>query len=398
MTLSTLVSQALAGVPMAAPHPHGGPDALGVPRHDFSTNSNACGPCAQAVAALQACDASHYPDPNYTVLRQQIAGFHQVDASRIVLAGSASEFIFRITAWVAGQGGQQVCVPPHSYGDYAQAAQAWGMALTRQPDEAQLVWCCEPSSPLGGPQACWPDWIAGPRAADRDGMGDGALAVAQLAPVHGPASACEVGRALPAPTPVVLDCAYAPLRLSGVPTLTDAQRNRVWQLWTPNKALGLTGVRAAYVIAPRGAEAAIAALNRLCPSWPLGTHGVALLQAWVQPEVQTWLAQSLIGLRGWKARQISLLEGLGWTCLPSEANFFCARPPDVTGESRLGDALARLRRQGIKLRDATSFGLPGHVRLSVQPPEAQLAMATAWQAPIPFSDRSRFGAKPQTAL
>ena len=30
------------------PHPHGGPDALGAPVHDFSTNSNACGPCATA--------------------------------------------------------------------------------------------------------------------------------------------------------------------------------------------------------------------------------------------------------------------------------------------------------------------------------------------------------------
>ena len=75
---------------------HGGPDALGVPLHDFSTNSNACGPCPQAVAALQACDASHYPDPHYTVLRQQLADFHCVDPSRIVLAGSEGAAALRI--------------------------------------------------------------------------------------------------------------------------------------------------------------------------------------------------------------------------------------------------------------------------------------------------------------
>ena len=57
---------------------HGGPDAFGVPLHDFSTNSNACGPCPQVVAALRACDASHYPDPAYTALRQQLADFHGV--------------------------------------------------------------------------------------------------------------------------------------------------------------------------------------------------------------------------------------------------------------------------------------------------------------------------------
>jgi histidinol-phosphate aminotransferase len=44
----------------------------------------------------------------------------------------------------------------------------------------------------------------------------------------------------------------------------------------------------------------------------------------------------------------------------------------------LPDGLARLREQGIKLRDATSFGLPGHVRLGVLSPEAQDALHNAW--------------------
>jgi histidinol-phosphate/aromatic aminotransferase/cobyric acid decarboxylase-like protein len=65
------------------------------------------------------------------------------------------------------------------------------------------------------------------------------------------------------------------------------------------------------------------------------------------------------------------LESAGWTCLPSDANFFCARMPvdDLAAE------LQRLRtHHGIKLRDATSFGLPGHVRLGVLPSEAQDAL------------------------
>jgi len=42
-------------------------------------------------------------------------------------------------------------------------------------------------------------------------------------------------------------------------------------------------------------------------------------------------------------------------------------------------ALATLRTQGIKLRDTASFGLTGHVRISVQPPAAQHALHSAWQ-------------------
>ena len=57
--------------------PHGGPDAQGVPRWDFSTNANACGPCPTALAAIQAADASRYPDPLYTALRARLAAFHR---------------------------------------------------------------------------------------------------------------------------------------------------------------------------------------------------------------------------------------------------------------------------------------------------------------------------------
>jgi histidinol-phosphate aminotransferase len=372
---------------------HGGVDALGAARFDFSTNSNACGPCPHVVAALKACDATRYPDPAYTALRQQLADFHGVELWRVVLAASASEFIYRITAWVAQHSFSQghprrassaatVCVPPHAYGDYAQAARAWGLevatstATTHKPahkkaqDSAQnrapLVWACEPSSPLGTAHTDWPRWL-----------------------VHAPVDD-EIASGKAAQSAVlVLDCAYAPLRLSGSDSLPPDALQCVWQLWTPNKALGLTGVRGAYAIAPTDfnghAKAAVDALNALCPSWPVGAHGVALLQSWVQPEVQSWLTQSLVTLRSWKERQIGVLQRLGWTCLPSDTNFFCARPL-LGGRvgADLDGMLASLRTHGIKLRDAASFGLPSHVRLSVQPPVAQDALARAWRAGYPI--------------
>ncbi|MGH6626505.1 MAG: aminotransferase class I/II-fold pyridoxal phosphate-dependent enzyme [Burkholderiaceae bacterium] len=318
--------------------PHGGPDSLGVPLHDFSSNSNACGPCPQVLAAVQQADASRYPDAGYSALREQLAAFHRVAVQRIVLAASASEFIFRITAWVAQQGGRKAWLPAHGYGEYAQAAQAWGLQQGEPAQAAQLIWACEPSSPLGGAQ----------------------LGLASL-----PATSATV----------VLDLAYEPLRLQGALALDTEALQQVWQLWTPNKALGLTGVRAAYAIAPLNATQAVQQLEALSPSWPLGAHGVALLQAWCEPAVQAWVAASLRTLREWKARQLALCESMGWTCWPSDANFFCARPeaPD------LERALSRLRAQGIKLRDAASFGLAGQVRLSVQPPPVQDALQQAWQ-------------------
>ena len=335
---------------LRVPRAHGGPNALAAARYDFSTNSNACGPCPQALAALQAADATRYPDAGYTALRATLAEFHGVEAWRVVLAGSASEFIFRISAWAWQQGGRTVSLPTHAYGDYAHAAQAWGLQLTPDVNTADLVWACEPSSPLGQAHLNWPQALGTTSSSGID---------AGKAPL------------------LVLDRAYAPLRLEGAPSLSAAQLSCVWQLFSPNKALGLTGVRAAYALAPLRAEHAVVQMDALAPSWVVGAHGVALLTAWTQAATQDWLQSSLQTLRVWKQQQIQGLQAMGWQCLPSDTPFFCARPP---ADRSLSELLAVLRTQGIQLRDATSFGLPGYVRLGVLPPQAQAALLSALTA------------------
>lgn len=322
---------------------HGGTDALGLPMFDFSTNSNACGPCPAVQEAVALADASHYPDASYTALRGKLAAFHGCEAWRIVIAGSASEFIFRITALAKLQGAGSVYAPPHSFGDYTHAAQAWGLPLAMNAKAAGLVWHCEPSSPLGQ-------------------VDSGNIEVTSAA-IH------------------VLDLAYAPLQLSGGNKSQAGRHDAVWQLYSPNKALGLTGVRAAYAIAPLATEALVNQLAGLSASWPLGAHGVALLDNWVSADVQTWLRDSLPTLQVWKTRQIGLLETFGWICQPSATNFFCATPTLPQGLT-LEAALTALRQQGIKLRDTASFGLPGQVRVSVQPPAAQDALQQAWRHTI----------------
>ena len=59
---------------------HGGPDAHGVPRWDFSTNANACGPAPMALEMVRQVDARRYPDPTFSALRRQLGQLHQVDS------------------------------------------------------------------------------------------------------------------------------------------------------------------------------------------------------------------------------------------------------------------------------------------------------------------------------
>ncbi|MFV0681184.1 aminotransferase class I/II-fold pyridoxal phosphate-dependent enzyme [Ottowia sp.] len=341
---------------------HGGPDAEGVARYDLSTNANPLGPYPGALRALQAADARHYPDPAYTELTVQLAAWHRVAPARMVLAASGSEFIQRISAAVALQAGQgagrptRVWLPPHAYGDYARAAQAVGLVPTPDAAQAALLWGCEPSSPLGQPEA---------GLAER---------VAALQPWQ----------------TLVLDLAYAPLRLQGALVLDAAAQDSVWRLFSPNKALGLTGVRAAYAVAPAQVDAALLRrVQALAPSWPLGAHGVALLQSWATLDAEDWVAASRVQLQAWKARQMALLTAAGWRVQPSETPFFVADPACRTSaegvldlQTDLQTQLHAWRAQGLKLRNAASFGLPGRVRMAVACPADQDAVLAVLRQPL----------------
>jgi histidinol-phosphate aminotransferase len=310
------------------PRSHGGPDAQGSAPHDFSTCAHPLGPCPGAWQAVREADARRYPDPHSTALRLRLAALQDVSPDRVLLAASASEFIQRITAAALALHDGPVVVPAQAYGDYAAAAQAWGRAVVvvgaNMVGLAALRWCADPDSPCGQDQ---------PTPANLDTV------------------------------PTVLDRAYAPLRLNGSsPWSTDAV-DGVFQLWTPNKALGLTGVRGAYAIAPRHAAGPLLTrLHALEPSWPLGAHAVAMLNAWCEPDTATWLAGSLPALVQARATLTAGLVQRGFAPRPGVAPFVCVRVP-----ARWHTAAPALRQHGVAVRDCSSFGLPDHWRLNALP-------------------------------
>jgi histidinol-phosphate aminotransferase len=331
---------------------HGGPGPAGPVRWDFSSNAHGAGPCPAALQAVQRADPSRYPDATYHALRQRLADWHGVAPQRIMLAASASEFIQRITAVSGHLRPGAVAVPAHAYGDYAAAARAWGRALVSG-DEAcgalgpiTLRWCADPGSPLGQ----------------------------SVAPPSDPAAVLTV-----------VDRVYAPLRLHGTDPWTSASLDQVFQLHSPNKALGLTGVRGAYAVAPAGDAARTLALCEAMraaePSWPLGAHGVAMLTAWTEPAAQGWLLDSLLLLRRWTDALRSGLDALGLEPMASDTPFCCARRPHRAGASWL-------HARGLAVRDTASFALPGRMRVSAQPPEATQALLYAMRDALDEAPRS----------
>ena len=348
---------------------HGGADLGPAVRWDFSTNANPMGPLAGAVQALAQADRRIYPEPSYLALRQRLAEAGLAPLERLLPSAGNAEAIRRLTLAARLAGCRHVWVPQPGYAEYRVAAETLGLsvrgydsvasltqalrdALTGTSPEPALVWLCEPCNPSGDdvPQRDWD-------------------ALSALWP-----TAAQAGCTL------AIDRAYAPMRLDGDDPLPNGLIDASWQLWSPNKALGCTGVRAGMVVAPLTRAPGWPDLAALAPSWVLGSEGVALLSVWLSDGVQAGLRVQRGVWAAWMRTQQALLRDFGWTVRDAVVPFFLARPPEGQPLDLL---LPALREQGIKLRDATSLGLPGWCRLRVMPPEAQDALRAALKALAP---------------
>lgn len=341
---------------------HGGPDGGTPVTHDFSSNVNPLGPPPEMATAVQNADRGRYPDPHYRQLRERLADWHAAVVSRVLPTAGTSEAIRRLTLAARLQGIRSVWLPQPGYGDYRAAADALCLSVQDYADGdallqgladgsvPALVWLCEPCNPTGQslPTTFW-----------------SALA----------------GMASQRPLTLAIDRAYEPLRLDGIDPVPPAVAEQAWQCFSPNKAFGLPGVRAGYLLAPAGgggaADALPACVEALAPSWVLSAEGVALLDALPAASTQPWLGQARHTLAQWVQTQRDNLQALGWHQRESSVPFWLARPAQQ--DESLQHQLARLRVQGVKLRDATSFGLPGWVRVSAQAPLAQQALIAAWR-------------------
>jgi len=344
---------------------HGGPDGGEPIVWDFSSNANAVPLPVACRALLLDADRSRYPDPHYAKLREHLAHETHTSPSSIVPTAGTSEGIRRLTLAAHVKGVRQVWVPDPAYADYAAAARALSLDVQvfrlDQADWPQrlsaayasgpvLLWLCEPCNPTGGslPLSFW-------------------------------SSLATLMRACPQLI-VALDRAYEPLRLEGVDPVPAHLSASCWQCWSPNKALGLTGMRAGWLQTPLAASNDPLMLREtmlnLAPSWVLSAEGVNLLMHWHDAVIQRWLTDARHTLNGWKQAQQDTLAAFGWTPQPSCTPFFLARPS--LDEAHGFDALlSGLRGRGIKLRDAGSFGLHAHVRLRVLQPRAQQELMAA---------------------
>jgi histidinol-phosphate/aromatic aminotransferase/cobyric acid decarboxylase-like protein len=130
------------------------------------------------------------------------------------------------------------------------------------------------------------------------------------------------------------------------------------------KVFACPGLRVGYVHAD---PAVIARLAGRQPRWALnGLAAVLVPELLARADLPAWAAAT--------GRRRAALQGAIPGVEPSDANFVLVRVEEGAAAAR-----ARLARQGVLVRDCTSFGLPGHVRVAV-PDEPGLArLIDAWE-------------------
>lgn len=320
------------------PPPHGGavqlvargldPNAL----DDFSASLLPIAPPSAVRDAIAAADARAYPDPACTALRALLAAHHDLPPDQILCANGSVALIQAVARACLSPGDCALVVGP-TFSEYAAAIQAVGGRVVEVQTAAvgavldairtqapALVFLCNPNNPTGH------RWTT--EAVDR----------------------------IAAAAPLVLDEAYAGFLRPSPPAATGPGRLVIRSL---TKDHALAGVRIGYAL---GEPRLLSALERVLAPWGVSAIAQAAAAAALQDPAPYRAAIDAL----WDERQrlTAGIAALGLTVEPGQAPFFLVRVEDAAWTA------ARLLDAGIVVRDCSSFGLPCHIRISPQRPEA----------------------------
>jgi histidinol-phosphate aminotransferase len=288
------------------------------------------GPAVTAAASALA----RYPDPLAEPLRTALARYHSVATEQVFVANGADQVLDCLYRAFASPGDPVLRTEP-GYSLLPVLAQLFSVRderVTLEPDgglpaafaatNAVLRVVVNPNSPTGS-------WMA---PHDLEARLEGANGV------------------------VAIDEAYADFEPSTCVELLGFHPNWVI-VRTLSKSHAIAGLRVGYAL---GDPDVIADLNAVRDSYPVDRCAIAGAQAALDDEphhqriVDTVLRE--------RARMTEGLTDLGWSVVPSAANFVFARPPSWTTAAAVS---AHLRGEKILVRHFDAAGLADRLRITV---------------------------------
>jgi histidinol-phosphate aminotransferase len=320
----------------------------------LNTNENPYPPSPSVIAAISAAEIGRlnlYGDPECTALHQAIALTHGVNENQVI-SGNGSDEILGFIFMAYGMGKRAV-FPDVTYAFYPVFARLFGVPYREIPVREDFT-----IDPADYDNANGTIFIANPNAPT--GF---ALTGEQIA---------RIAKNNPNDL-VVVDEAYVDFGGESALRLIDKYDN-ILVVRTFSKSRSLAGLRVGYAIST---PEIIAELNAIKFSWnPYNVDRLAMLAAAAAVLDQGYFeakVQSIVNTR--QAFTGKLIE-LGYTVLPSKANFVFVKHPRLSGKA----LYEGLKEQGVLVRWFNSERIKDYVRITIGTPEQMDAFLQAAEA------------------
>ncbi|MDD5864347.1 MAG: histidinol-phosphate transaminase [Firmicutes bacterium] len=316
----------------------------------LNTNESPYPPAPQVVAAMTAEQVENlrlYSDPTAKALKEKIAARYGVAPESVFVSNGSDEVLnFAFMAF----GGKGAAFPDISYGFYEVFGDLYGIPYEKIPLKA--------------------DFSIDFR--DYCGLGKLVVIANPNAPTGMTIPVCEVEAIVKSnPDSVVLiDEAYVDFGGETCLPLT-AKYDNLLVTRTFSKSRCLAGGRLGYAFA---SPALIADLEKIKYSTnPYNINRLTLLLGEVTMDAEDYYADmcaNIIRTREWTAKT---LEAMGFTVLPSRANFLFARTPAMDG----GELYTQLKQRGILVRHFSNPRVCPFNRITIGTPEQMETLIAA---------------------
>lgn len=324
---------------------------------DFSASINPYGPCPAVLHAVRACHIDRYPDPTAAGLRRVLAGAHGIAPHRIVVGNGAADLLWTLAQLLIVPGTKVIVAEP-TFAEFRSAALAAraNVIESRATVQREFAVDVDAIEALAFSNSAAVVYLASPNTP-----------VGTRVPVERVAALAE---RLPQTT-VILDQAF--VSLSDHPADEKvAVPDNVVRVRSLTKDHAIAGLRLGYVLA--SAEIA-GRLEARRPPWM--TNAVAEAAGIAAVRANLFVEESRALLRVDRDELAAALKDLGFPPIPSTAFFLAFAVPDAAALRR------RLLGKGILIRDCSSFGMPGFVRVGARPKTDRERLLQALREDLP---------------
>lgn len=324
---------------------HGG---AGLAAIDLSASLNPLGPHPAALEAARRCELGRYPEPEARQFINAAAKRHRLDGDCIVPTPGASWGLWLCAVALLGRRDLCLAMGP-CFGEYRRSAE-----IADAEFEEVNVWPPDQESPSCGLEvalARQPAMLMIANPSNPGGQAKPGINIRRLCGQN-------------PQTMFVIDEAFASFAPAGTSLLESGSppKNAV-VVRSLTKDLAMPGLRMGYIV---GDANLASQLNGVLPAWPLSAPAIAAAVAGLDDQSHVE-AGAVLG-RQHVAELTAALAATGAVPFRSDANYLVADAPT---------AGAALRTSGIAVRDCTSFGLPGHVRLAAPKRDEMRAVLAA---------------------